>query len=134
MKKQIEITVPFYDIDPMRVVWHGNYIKYMEMGRCALLADVGATYDDMAGAGFAFPVVTVNVKYIRPAVFGQSIIITTTYVSNENFLIFKYKITDAKTGEKICLAETKQMAVRLDSGESLFQIPKMFLDKFGGIK
>ena len=32
-----EIEVPFYDIDPMDIVWHGNYIKYFEVARCALL-------------------------------------------------------------------------------------------------
>lgn len=25
-----EIDVEFYDLDPMNVVWHGNYIKYLE--------------------------------------------------------------------------------------------------------
>ena len=32
-----EITVEFYDLDPMNVVWHGNYVKYLEKARCDLL-------------------------------------------------------------------------------------------------
>ena len=32
-----EILVPFFDVDTMNVVWHGHYIKYLEVARCALL-------------------------------------------------------------------------------------------------
>lgn len=41
------IDVQFFDLDPMNVVWHGNYVKYLETARCDLLAKVGYTYDDM---------------------------------------------------------------------------------------
>jgi acyl-CoA thioester hydrolase len=134
MEKEIEITVPFYDLDPMQVVWHGNYVKYIERGRCALLADYKMTYDDMERLGFVFPIVTINVKYIKPAIFGQNIIVRTVHVPNENFLMFKYQILDAKTREKVCVAETKQMAVNIKTKESCFQLPEPFLTKFGGIK
>ncbi|MGH8486657.1 MAG: acyl-CoA thioesterase, partial [Pseudomonas sp.] len=32
-----EILVPFFDVDSMLVVWHGHYVKYLEVARCALL-------------------------------------------------------------------------------------------------
>ena len=134
MEKEIEIIVPFYDLDPMNVVWHGNYIKYLECGRCALLADNSMTYDDMERLGFVFPVVTLRVKYVKPAHFGQKIIVKTTHVPNENFLVFKYEILDAVTRHKLCVAETKQMAVDMKTRESCFQLPEPFLTKFGGIK
>ena len=41
------IDVPFYDLDPKNVVWHGNYVKYLEVARCDLLSKIGYTYDDM---------------------------------------------------------------------------------------
>ena len=31
------IEVPFHDVDVMRVAWHGHYVKYFEIARCALL-------------------------------------------------------------------------------------------------
>ena len=34
------IEVQFYDLDPMNVVWHGNYFKYMEIARCELLKKI----------------------------------------------------------------------------------------------
>ncbi len=134
MEKEIEVIVPFYDLDPMRVVWHGNYVKYMERSRCALLADCAMTYGDMEKHGFAFPVVTMRVKYVKPAEFGQKLIVKTIHVPDENFLIFKYEILDAETCGKLCVAETKQMAVDIKTRESCFQLPEPFLTIFGGKK
>ncbi|MBO4582674.1 MAG: acyl-CoA thioesterase [Alphaproteobacteria bacterium] len=133
MQKEIEIIVPFYDLDPMRVVWHGNYLKYMEGARCALLDEYSLNYDDMAKLGYAFPVVTMQAKYIKPAIFGQKIIVKITHISNENFLIFKYEISDANTHDKIFTAETKQMVVNIETHESCFQLPEPFLKIFGGV-
>ena len=36
-KTEMKLTVQFYDLDPMNVVWHGNYLKYLESARCDLL-------------------------------------------------------------------------------------------------
>jgi acyl-CoA thioester hydrolase len=34
---EVEITIPFHDVDMMGVVWHGNYFRYFEIAREALL-------------------------------------------------------------------------------------------------
>ena len=47
IKTQLIHKVEFYDLDPMNVVWHGNYIKYLEAARCDMLSKIGYTYDDM---------------------------------------------------------------------------------------
>lgn len=127
MQKEIEINVPFFDVDPMQVVWHGHYIKYMEMARCALLSDMRMNYNDMHNAGYVFPIVSLRVKYIRPCVFGQIILARAILVPSDNFLIFKYEIIDKETGKKLCRAETKQMVVDMKTRESLYEIPEPFL-------
>jgi acyl-CoA thioester hydrolase len=38
---EVELEVPFFDLDPMNIVWHGNYVKYLEVARCALLETIG---------------------------------------------------------------------------------------------
>ena len=67
------IEVPFYDLDSMDVVWHGNYIKYLEVARCDLLSKIGYTYNDMRADGVAYPVATMDLKFIKPAVFSQKV-------------------------------------------------------------
>ena len=118
-----EKIIPFYDVDPMLITWHGNYVKYLEEARCAFLLSKGMTYVDMEKLGYAFPIVELKVKYIKPCTFGQEIIVNTKLVSCENFIIFKYEITDKNSGTKLCKAETKQMCVELSSKETLFEIP-----------
>ena len=57
LKTSVDIQVQFYDLDPMDVVWHGNYVKYMETARCALLSKIQYDYTEMVKAGYAWPVV-----------------------------------------------------------------------------
>ena len=37
IKETVDFQVEFYDVDSMQVAWHGNYVKFMEVARCALL-------------------------------------------------------------------------------------------------
>ena len=128
---EYEKIVPFYDVDPMRVVWHGHYVKYMEEARCAFLASRNMTYDDMEKCGYAFPVVELKVKYIRPCVFGQRLVIKTQLEPCDSFLIFKYDFVDAQTGQRLCKAQTKQMCVSIKDRESLYEIPEGIQKQIG---
>jgi len=134
MEENIKITVPFYDVDPMQVVWHGNYVKYFEQARCAFLDRINLTYNDMEKTGYLFPIVEMKVKYIRPCVFGQLINVCARLVPCDNFLIFKYEITDDVAKTVLCKAETRQMAVRKKDKESLFMLPDVLLERLREIK
>ena len=37
LQHSVEIEIPFHDVDMMEVAWHGHYVKYFEIARCALL-------------------------------------------------------------------------------------------------
>ncbi len=129
MKETIKLKVDFFDLDPMNVVWHGNYIKYFEKARCAFLNKINFTYADMAKNDLAFPVVSFEIKYIKPCVFEQEIEITCELESCDNFLKFSYLIVDKNTKEKICKAKSSQMAINLKNKETLFEIPQILKDK-----
>lgn len=119
--------VPFYDVDSMRVVYHGNYVKYLEEARCAYLEAHGMTYDDMEQTGFLLPMVSLNLKYVRPCVFSQRVVVTVTRDrTNRNLLVLHYRLMDAQT-RQICLkAITRQAAVGLTSRALLFELPTSF--------
>lgn len=123
------IEVPFYDLDPMNVVWHGNYIKYLEVARCDLLAKIGYTYDNMKTDGFAYPVATMDLKFIKPSVFLQKLKIKTTIEDVEPALNIKYEIFDAETNEKIFKAKSMQICVDTKTRESIYSAPENFLKK-----
>lgn len=123
------IDVPFYDTDSMSVVWHGNYVKYLEVARCDLLSKIGYTYNDMLKNGVAYPVATMQMKYIKPAIFGQKLKVVTEITDYEPALYIKYEIFDLKSGEKVFKAKSMQICVNVKTGESIYGAPKEFVEK-----
>ena len=124
-----EIDVEFFDLDPMNVVWHGNYVKYLEKARCDMLSKIGYTYDDMKSDNSAYPIVKMDMKYIKPATFMQKLNIKTVIEEVEPALIIKYFVTDNKTGEKIFQAKSMQMRIDIKTMETMYTAPKRFLQK-----
>jgi acyl-CoA thioester hydrolase len=126
---QLEMTIPFHDVDPMNVVWHGRYVKYMEVVRCQLLDSFNYNYNAMFDSGYSWPVVDMRIKYVKPVKFGQTIRITATLVEWEFRLKINYVIEDVATGIKLTKGYTVQVAVDLESGEMCGESPAILLEK-----
>ena len=124
----VEFPVEFYDVDSMHIVWNGNYVKFMEVARCALLSELHYDYQEMERSGYAWPVVDLHLKYIRPLRFLQRCRVTATLVEYENCLKIRYVFRDAETGAVVNKAESMQMAVEMKTMESCFVSPQYFLD------
>ena len=127
----VTLQVPFHDVDMMCVAWHGHYIKYFEVARCALLDQIQYNYPEMKDSGYAWPVVDLKVKYVRPAQFGQTIKVTCQLQEYENRLVLSYLITDPETNEKLTRGETTQVAVDMATGELQLVSPAVLLEKLG---
>ncbi len=125
---ELEILVPFYDLDPMNVVWHGNYVKYMEKARCDMFSKLGYTYIDMKNDSFAYPIAKMNTKYIKPASFEQKLLIKTFLNEIEPAINIKYEIFDKISGEKIFAANTMQIAVNIKTMQSEYKPPKRLVE------
>ena len=128
---EVEMEVQFYDLDPMQIVWHGNYVKYLEVARCALLDSIGYNYPQMRDSGYAWPVIDMNLRYIAAAVFGQRLRLRADLVEWENRLKIDYLITDAATGKRLNRGSTTQVAVDIATGEMCFASPDVLFDKLG---
>ena len=124
----ITVQAQFYDLDPMNIVWHGNYARFFEQARCALLDRIGFNYTEMAKTGWAWPIVEMRTKYVRPIRFGQEVRVTATLVEYENRLRIDYRIEDGTSGEVLTKGQTTQMAVSVTSGETLLESPACLLD------
>lgn len=128
IQAEVEILVPFFDVDMMEVVWHGHYVKYLEVARCALLDRIGHNYEHMRDAGYAWPIIDLQLRYVRGARFGQRIRVRADLVEWENRLKINYLITDAETGERMTRASSVQVAVEIASREMQLASPKVFTD------
>jgi acyl-CoA thioester hydrolase len=123
------IRVPFYDVDSMEVVWHGNYLKYFEEARCVLLDKIDYNYEAMRASGYAWPVVDVRIKYIKPLRFNQAIDVQVEMTEWENRLRLDYCIVDANSREKLSQGHSIQVAVDMEKQELQFVLPAIFRDK-----
>lgn len=128
VKNEITFPVEFYDVDTMRVVWHGNYVKYMEKARCALLNSVNFGYLEMEKCGTAFPVVDMKLKYVRSLRFGDTVRVISYLTEYENCIKIKYEIYNAESGELCTKAESTQMAMSIATSESSIVCPQIFID------
>ncbi|CAN7712927.1 acyl-CoA thioesterase [Aquipseudomonas alcaligenes] len=128
IQAEVEVLVPFFDVDMMEVVWHGHYVKYLEVARCALLDKLGHNYSQMRDAGYAWPIIDLQLRYIRGARFGQTIVVRADLVEWENRLKINYLITDAATGERLTRGSSVQVAVEIATREMLLASPKVFVE------
>ena len=126
-----ETKAQFYDLDPMDVVWHGNYVRFFEDARCELLNQIGYNYEEMKDSGYIWPIVDLHIRYARPITFGQEVIIQTDLVEYEFRLKIIYTIYDKKTGERLCKGHTEQLAIDYKTREMLFVSPTILLEKLG---
>ncbi|GLS83167.1 thioesterase [Paraferrimonas haliotis] len=124
-----QVRVPFQDCDPMRVVWHGNYFRYLELGREALLAELDFDYREMERQGYAFPVVDTRMKFVASAVYGDALTIQSRLDEWENRLKISYRITRDSDGATCIKAHTIHCAVGLEDGQMRFASPQCLLSK-----
>ncbi|MEN7527339.1 acyl-CoA thioesterase [Cupriavidus sp. DL-D2] len=127
----ITLTPSFHDLDPMDVVWHGNYLRYFEVARCALLQTFDYDYPQMRESGYAWPVVDLRVKYVRPLVYGQVVEVHASIVEWENRLKIDYEIRDVASGQRVTKGYSIQVAVDMKTQEMLYVSPPVLLEKLG---
>ncbi len=121
--------VDFNDCDPMKIVWHGNYINYFERARCALLDKIGYNYVEMERTGYLFPVTEVKSKYIRSLKFGDVCRARAILVEWENMIKINFELFNDSTGELTTKGTVSQMCVKAENGETQFVCPKCFTEK-----
>ena len=131
-QSKYKIKVSFEDLDPMNIVWHGNYMKYLEQARCDMLSKLGYTYIDMKKEGCGYPFAKMKIKYIKPATLGDVLTVFTKVDTIEPTLNLKYEIFKKK--EKIFEAKSMQIGINLETGESIYTAPKGLIEAIERVK
>jgi acyl-CoA thioester hydrolase len=128
---QVALSVPFHDLDPAGIAWHGHYAKYFELARCELLAQFNYNYDQMGLSGYLWPVIDMRIKYVRPLTFGRKILVKAMLREYEYRLRIEYLITDAVSGERLTRGSTVQVAVNIATQEMCLMSPPVLLQRLG---
>jgi acyl-CoA thioester hydrolase len=72
---ETQVRVRYAEVDQMGVVYHGNYFAYFESARAESIRQLGFTYADMEKMGVIMPIVEVQCRYIRPALYDDLLVI-----------------------------------------------------------
>lgn len=131
LSAEVDVTVPFHDVDMMAVAWHGHYLRYIELARCSLLDRIGYNYPQMEASGYLWPVIDVRMKYIAPLRFGQTVRVRATLVEYQHRLKIDYLLYDPQSGKRTSKGYSVQVAVSKQSGEMCLASPQVLLDKLG---
>ncbi|MCW3172728.1 acyl-CoA thioesterase [Shewanella subflava] len=126
---EMDMVIPFHDVDSMGITWHGNYLRYFEVARCKLLDKLDYNYRQMQASGFAWPVVDLQIKYVKSSSFDQLITVKASIVEWENRLKINYQIVDTHSGQRITKGYTIQAAVDMTTQELCFVTPDVFQNK-----
>ena len=101
-KSSTKTRVRYSETDQMGVVYHGNYAQFFEMGRTEWLRSLGVTYKDMEINGIILPVVSINLTFIKSALYDDILTIH-TFLKKEPMvkIEFNYEIKN-QLDELIC--------------------------------
>lgn len=108
----IQIPVRYQETDMMGIVYHANYLVYLEIARTELLRELGVEYKDMEQAGFVSPVTNVSVDYKKSVTFGDTVNVRVWVDSYSKIrTVYGYELTD-QDGHLVGTAKTTHVVVK----------------------
>jgi acyl-CoA thioester hydrolase len=122
------VTVRFSDLDPMQVVWHGQYLQYFEDGRESFGRRYGISYQDISGAGFFVPVVDFSIQYRQSLRYGDRAIVETRYIQTAAAkILFDYTIYRRDDRSPVATGSSVQVFIDKQTGELELNNPDFYL-------
>ena len=123
----VDVQVPFFDLDPAGVAWHGRYFQYFELARCKLFEGFDYSYVEMEDSGFLWPVSDTEVRFVRPLTLNQEVRVTACLREWEMRLVVDYAI-EGEDSTLYTKARTIQVPVDADTLELTLGSPQVLID------
>ncbi len=125
----VKKRVRYGETDQMGYLYYGNYAQYFEIGRVEMLRSLGLTYKEMEQEhGIWMPVVYMETRYVRPALYDELLTIRTTLRKlPEKFITFHMEIFNEKN-KLVNGGSVKLCFVKADTGKTILA-PEFLLEK-----
>lgn len=128
LSETIDLQVRFSEVDSMKVVWHGNYLKYFEEGREAFGRKYNIGYFDVEEQELQVPVVHSSVDYKRSLRYGDHLQVEVRFEDTPAAkIIFHYTIRRLPDNALIATGKTVQVFTDRNSELQLI-LPEFFHD------
>ncbi|MGH8495505.1 MAG: acyl-CoA thioesterase [Gammaproteobacteria bacterium] len=128
LRASVSLKAPYQDADPAGVIWHGNYFRYLDAARCALLDLIDYGYRRMQECGHVWPIVDTRVRYLKPIRYDQVVTVEARLIEWEYRLKIGYRISD-ESGRRLTEAWTVQVAVDAATGELCVGPPRALAER-----
>ena len=126
---QVQLRVRYSETDQMGVVYHGNYVYYLEIARIEWLRKHGISYKKMEESGVMLPVVSLTINYKKPAGYDDLLTVKAIIKNKPGVKIeFDYEIINEQ-GEIITTASTILVFVDKTTNRPT-RAPQYILDLF----
>lgn len=126
---ETKLRVRYAETDQMNFVYYGVYAQYYEVGRVELLRSLGISYKKLEQMGFSLPVVSLNIRYKKPAFYDDELTIKTTVRKLPSVkIIFDYEIFN-QFGILLNTSEVILVFINKDTGKPCFA-PSIVINKF----
>lgn len=115
-KFQISARVDYVDTDAMQVMHHASYFRYLERCRVEWLRSQGLDYKNLESQGYALPLRSAEIKYLKPLVFDDLFEVTlgVGVLQNSRFIL-EYEIY--REGVLCTTARTEHVCCKFDGGK-----------------
>ncbi|MGR3764399.1 acyl-CoA thioesterase [Rossellomorea sp. NS-SX7] len=121
------VQVRYAETDQMGVVYHANYLVWMELGRTKLIEDLGFNYAEIEKVGILSPVVDLNISYKTPVRYGEKALVKTWVEDYDGIRItYAYEIYNGE-GQLAISGQSKHVCVKKESFRPI-SIRRMFPD------
>lgn len=121
---EVELTVPFHDLDIMQLVWHGNYFKYFDIARFALFDSLGVDFQKFyEKTKCSFPIIKTSTKHISPLRYRDKFICTATVIEAQITIVLDFEIRLVESIDICTKGRSEQVAVKFPEMEMMLAIP-----------
>ena len=132
MTTKTSFKIRYVETDQMCFAHHSNYAKYFEAARLDLLNAMDISYRSMEENGIIMPVYSLSTRFYKPALFDDTITITTTIAGKTGVKVtFKYEVFN-QHNEKLTDGETVLVFADGKSKRPI-KTPKFFEEKYAAI-
>lgn len=130
MIHKFEQKVYYADTDAYGVVWHGSYLRWLEMGRVLWCEQMGHNLSELKDNDIVLPVVNLNVRYKSSARLDDELIIYTWIEKFNNLSVtFKQAIKSKANDKTFIEAEVEVVAIS-NAGKLYRRMPQVLTDVF----
>lgn len=120
---EIELEVPFHDVDALHVVWHGHYYKYFELARTALFRARRLDVPDMIELGYKMVVIESKCRHTFPLRYGDRFRVSAWFKEVEYRFNIQFEIKNLTADKRAAKGHTL-MATLDPAGNLLLATPQ----------